>query len=78
MRLKHFLYILDQILVESCLKVCFDLLSNICGWYLKSRKRNRSGILCAITTLIRDFLNFPFRLFQSNDSLNKKIPSISK
>lgn len=67
---------LEQMLVESCLGACFNLLSDVCQWYLKSRERDKTGVLCVITKLVRDFSNFSFYSFQSNETLNATIPSI--
>lgn len=65
----YFIY-LEQKLVESCLGACFNLLSDVCRWYLKGRERDKTGVLCTITALIRDFSDFPFYSFQSSGNTN--------
>ncbi|KAI6208422.1 Protein pad-1 [Aphelenchoides besseyi] len=51
--------IAGQKLVESCLTACRELFIQICSWYLKGRERDKTGVLCAISLLIRDFADFP-------------------
>lgn len=51
--------------MESCLQACFRLLSEVCRWYVKGRDRDKTGVLCAISALMRDFADFPFYHFET-------------
>ncbi|KAI1728390.1 protein pad-1 [Ditylenchus destructor] len=58
----------EQRLVESCLSTCCCLMTSICQWYVKNRDRDKIGILCAISVLLRDFADFPLYCFQPLES----------
>uniref|UniRef100_A0A915CMX1 Dopey N-terminal domain-containing protein n=1 Tax=Ditylenchus dipsaci TaxID=166011 RepID=A0A915CMX1_9BILA len=53
----------EQKQVEACLGSCFNLLSTICQWYVDGRDRDKTGVLCTISALMRDFADFPLYCF---------------
>lgn len=52
-------YIAEQWRVENCLSSCQQLLAQICDWYCKERDIERLQAFYAISTLIREFADFP-------------------
>ncbi|VDK66335.1 unnamed protein product [Onchocerca ochengi] len=49
----------EQWRVEKCLSSCQRLLSQICDWYCKERDTERLQAFYAVSTLIREFADFP-------------------
>uniref|UniRef100_A0A7E4ZT10 Dopey_N domain-containing protein n=1 Tax=Panagrellus redivivus TaxID=6233 RepID=A0A7E4ZT10_PANRE len=61
----------EQKLVEACLKSCYTLLSHVCQWYVNGRDRDKTGVLNGVTSVLRDFADFP--LYYFNDAAGKPI-----
>lgn len=49
----------EQWRVENCLSSCQRLLAQICDWYCKERDKERLQAFYAISTLTREFADFP-------------------
>uniref|UniRef100_A0AC34Q1M5 Telomere length regulation protein TEL2 homolog n=1 Tax=Panagrolaimus sp. JU765 TaxID=591449 RepID=A0AC34Q1M5_9BILA len=58
----------EQTKIENCLESCQELLIHVCEWYTKNRDRDKAGILLSMTTLLRDFSEFPFYCYDTDDS----------
>uniref|UniRef100_A0A1I8BMX9 Dopey_N domain-containing protein n=1 Tax=Meloidogyne hapla TaxID=6305 RepID=A0A1I8BMX9_MELHA len=66
----------EQQCVESSLEACLQTFTSICNWYIKSRERDRCGVLLAICLLVRDFADFPFYSLQPLASCSSLTDSI--
>lgn len=51
-------------MIERCLHACCDLLADVCTWYSEDRDRNKTGVLCGMSALLRDFADFPLYCFK--------------
>ncbi|KAH7695943.1 DopeyN-terminal domain containing protein, partial [Aphelenchoides avenae] len=54
----------EQRMIERCLTSCCDLLADVCAWYASDRDRNKTGVLCGMSALLRDFADFPLYCFK--------------
>ncbi|KAE9552234.1 hypothetical protein FO519_004543 [Halicephalobus sp. NKZ332] len=72
----------EEKIIEGCLKSAYEVASIVCKWYVITRDRDRTGVLCAISSLLRDFADFPLyclqdedlSLFSTNESLVPNLP----